>query len=91
MSTQNILDIADTRFGPVLNILLTESEPFADFYFVACRRNDAPIKERPYMTITARVEKQGANKGHVSFFWGHYDLDYGKMHEAYIKARPTQR
>ena len=77
-----IVKAARDKGWEVMSISLKEKEPHGDFYFVACKREQPPVADRPYMTITAKMSKEGADFGQVSFFWGHYDLTLDKVHAA---------
>lgn len=77
---QNVVKAAREKFGEVMSVSLKENAVHADFYFVAVKRIDAPVADRPYMTITAKFDKADGNPGAVSFFWGHYDLTIDQVH-----------
>jgi hypothetical protein len=74
-----VVKAARARFGEVMSVSLKEHAPHGDFYFVACKRDQSPTPY-PYMTITAKLSKEGHDIGQVSFFWGHYDLTLEKVH-----------
>lgn len=81
MST--VVEAARDKFGEVMSVSKTGDNE----YFVVCKRNDSPFKERPYMTITANTHSSVYDKTAVAFYWGHYDLDIEQVHLAIEKHR----
>jgi hypothetical protein len=75
MEIQEVVKAARAKFGAVMKVIRTNE----DEYFVACKRDNPPLPERPYMTITAFVLKDSQG---VAFYWGHYDMTVEEVYLA---------
>lgn len=73
-----IIEAATKRFGKVIAVHLEDEEAHGDFYYVACRRTAPADTDRPYMSITGKVNLEIPGK-EVTFFSGHYDMGYSDM------------
>ncbi len=82
-----IVSAARRKFGVVMSATLIEEAPHGYFFFVACRRDNPPVADRPYMTITAKFDREPESHGDVSFFHGHYDLTIDRLHEETAKVK----
>lgn len=69
--TLKIMAAAEEKFGTVVSHLFTNRTEI----LLVCKRDNAPIPERPFMTIRASVT-EGESEGYVSafFYSGHYDI-----------------
>ncbi len=76
---QEVVKAARAKFGAVMKVIRREQSE----YFVACKRDNAPLAERPYMTITACCGKDA--KG-VAFYWGHYDLTIEEVYASIVEG-----
>lgn len=79
MEIQDVVTAARAKFGDVMKVVRKRQ----GYYFVACRRHQAPLPERPYMTITAGIDR---DSGQVGFYWGHYDLTVEQVYAAICDA-----
>jgi hypothetical protein len=80
MAIQDVVRAARVRFGEVMSVTRTgEGE-----YFVACKRREPALPDRPFMTITAATREDDRP---VEFYWGHYDLTVDEVHVAIGKVK----
>jgi len=81
MDITDVTKAATEKFGDVITVIRKD----ATEYFVACKRAEPPLPERPYMTITAGFSNANNANG-VRFYWGHYDLTLDELHVAIAGA-----
>lgn len=79
MDITDVAKAAGEKFGEVITVARKDDNE----YFVACKRTEPPIPERPYMTITAIIQEPRR----VGFYWGHYDLTVEQVHSAIAAAQ----